>query len=111
MAKKDTNDSFLGVCPICRKKLKISNSNIVDRDNNANLYYVECKNCDSSVMLAVFPMKDGIVTTMGILTDISHEDLNLIKNSEPVTTDNVLALYDYIKSNKVNKKHETKRKN
>ena len=112
MAKQDTKNSFLGVCPICRKKLKTSNSNIVNKSNLANLYCVECTECYSSVMLAVFTGKDGVITTMGILTDVQKKDMNLVKDSEKVTTDSVLALYDYINkdNNSNSKKYETKSK-
>jgi|GEM_PF-2958312 len=110
MAKQDTKKSFLGVCPICRKKLQTKNSNIVNRSNSISLYCVECESCSSSVMLAVFSTKDGIITTMGILTDIQKKDTELIKSSEKITTDNVLALYDYINNNNnsSSKKYETK---
>ena len=101
MAKQNKEGSFLGMCPICRNKLKISNSSIVKKDNIATLYCVECKDCLSSVMITIFSSKDEIVTTMGILTDIQHKDMDLIKDPNPITVDNVLSLCNYIK------KHET----
>ncbi len=97
MAKENKKRSILGVCPICRNKLKISNSSIVKKDNIATLYCVECKDCQSSVMITIFSAEDEIITTMGILTDLQHKDMNLIKNSNPVTVDNVLNLCSYIK--------------
>ncbi len=108
MAKQNIKNSFLGMCPICRNKLKIGNSNIINKNDFADLYCVECNDCLSSVMLAVFSIKDGIVTTMGILTDIQKEEIGLIKNSEQITIDSILNLYDNINSNNSNKKYETK---
>jgi hypothetical protein len=105
MAKENKKGSILGICPICRNKLKISNSSIVKKDNIATLYCVECKDCLSSVMITIFLSKDEIVTTMGILTDLQHKDMDLIKDSNPVTVDNVLNLCSYIK------KYETTNKN
>ncbi|MEK7453057.1 MAG: hypothetical protein AAB614_02370 [Patescibacteria group bacterium] len=105
MAKKDTKNSFLSVCPICRNKLKINDSNAINNRDFSYLYCVECRVCLSFIMLAVFPMKDGVVTTMGMLTDLQKKDIDLIKDSEFITEDNVLALYDYINnSSNSNKK-------
>jgi len=105
MAKQSIKDSFLGICPICRSKLKTENSKVIKSDSLIKLYHIECGGCNSSVLLAVFPVKDGVLTTMGMLTDIQKKDINLIKKSETITTDSVLALYDYInKKNEVNSK-------
>ncbi|MBI3671486.1 hypothetical protein HY249_01690 [Candidatus Azambacteria bacterium] len=110
MAKNDIKNSFLGVCPICRNKLNIKNSNVVNKQNFAYLYCVECKSCSSSVLLAIFPMKDGVVTTMGILTDIQRKEMDLVKKENFITENDVLDLYNYVNSSNSNKKHETKRK-
>jgi len=106
MAKEnDKKGSILGICPICRNKLKISNSSIVKKDNIATLYCVECKDCLSSVMITIFSSKDEMVTTMGILTDLQHKDMGLVKDSKSISVDNVLNLCSYIK------KYETTNKN
>ncbi len=113
MAKQNTKKSFLGVCPVCRKKLQTENSNIINKSNFTNLYCVECKSCFSSVMLAVFSTKDGIITTMGILTDIQKKDTKLIQDSDKVIADDALTLYNYINSNNnsKSKKYEITSKN
>jgi len=105
MTKQNKDGSFLGMCPICRNKLKISNSSIVKKDNIATLYCVECKDCLSTVMITVFSSKeDGVVTTMGILTDLQHKDMDLIKDPNPITVDNVLSLCSYIKKDETTSK-------
>lgn len=101
MAKQMIKSSFLGTCPVCRNKFKSADAKIVSKNESASLYCVKCKECLSSATIAVFPADNGIITTMGILSDIQPQDMNLIEEKEAVSVDSVLSTYNYLKIKKV----------
>lgn len=89
-------NSFLGLCPICRNKFRSVDADMVNKNESVFLYCVKCRECLSSAMIAVFSMNDGVVTTMGILSDIQAKDAHLIEEKEAVSVDNVLLTYNYL---------------
>ncbi len=56
----------------------------------------ECGKCKSSVILFVTGKVRGIVTTVGMLTDLTHEDLALLKLRAPLTADDVLEVHRHL---------------
>ncbi len=114
MSKQNNKKSFLGACPICREELKFNNAVLISKKKAMSLFCVECEKCLSSVILTIFSSeKEGILTTMGILSDFKKEDISLLKNPGKIVEDDVLSFYEYLNTSKdkKTKKYETKSKN
>lgn len=61
------------------------------------LVHVDCAYCVSSVILAVSAAGMGLITTVGMLTDLTKEDAIHFKNTAPVSADDVLEIHNYFK--------------
>ncbi|OGD32216.1 hypothetical protein A3C91_02855 [Candidatus Azambacteria bacterium RIFCSPHIGHO2_02_FULL_52_12] len=96
MAKKATKTIFLGLCPICRKKLHEKNLAIIDKSNVTTLCCVKCLSCESSVLFTVASQEHNMVTTVGILTDVQAQDIAMLKNGAKVDYDDVLAMHVFL---------------
>ena len=89
---------FLGNCPICNKKFSASRASEIDKIDAVYTLYVECQKCGSSVVLGVMKDMPGVVTTIGMLTDMKREDVDRIGSLPPITHDDVLKIHKYFKN-------------
>lgn len=60
--------------------------------------YVECTKCKSSVVLGVMKHIPGLVTTVGMLTDMKREDIDRFRNLPPLTSDDVLEVHRHLEN-------------
>lgn len=70
-------------------------------------FYIDCGRCSSSVIVTVFFPLSGLVTTVGMLTDLSREDLKKIGKLSPLSADEVLDMHVYLES--LGQKNQSKR--
>jgi len=97
MRRQSTLDyKFLGNCPICSNKFNGSYASQIEKVDSVQTIYVECKKCGSSVVLGVVKNMPGLVTTIGMLTDMKQEDIKRIRNLPPITPDDVLEIHKHL---------------
>lgn len=87
---------FLGSCPICNKRFASSDASPLEGEEDMRILYVECKSCASSVVLGVVKNIPGLVTTVGMLTDMKREDIDRMRSLSPLTADDVLEMHAYL---------------
>lgn len=91
---------FLGNCPICNKKYNSENASVLERNTELMSFYIDCDFCSSSVIVAVFLPLSGIITTAGMLTDLSRDDIKKLTKFSPLTYDDVLDMHMYMETKK-----------
>lgn len=96
--KKLKNAFIFGLCPICRSELKEENARVVGKKDATTQYCVGCACCSSSLLFTVSFLNSNVTATIGILTDAQKDDLELIKNSAQVSTDDVLEIHKYLEN-------------
>lgn len=87
---------FLGSCPICNKRFAAANAMSLEQKSGMQTFYVECAKCASSVVLGVVKNIPGVVTTIGMLTDMKHSDIDRMKDLPPLTWDDVLEMHTFL---------------
>ena len=87
---------FLGNCPICNTKFRPHKASSIDKMGNTEIVYAECPKCASSVILGISKNAPGLVTTVGMLTDMNREDIDRIRDLPPLTADDVLEVHKYL---------------
>jgi hypothetical protein len=93
--KKSPDYKFLGNCPICSKKFKAEAASTLDKVYDMRTVYVECVGCKSSVILGIVRNVPGVVTTVGMLTDMNKSDIRRSANLSPISADDVLEVHQY----------------
>lgn len=92
--------SHLLRCPVCGYRFSMEQTKIIDSkdDKNASanlLIHTDCDRCKSSVVFSI--AVDGPeVFTVGVVTDLTSSDTTKFKNSEPLTSDDVLAAHQFL---------------
>ena len=84
---------FLGSCPVCASSYDRNKTSIVDKFQENITLHIECARWGSSVLVSINAGLRGLVTTVGMPTDLSKSDLKRLKKATKVTTDEVLELH------------------
>jgi hypothetical protein len=95
---KKNKESLLYVpesCPVCAKRYNGSKVNILKNDLSEMMVHITCENCLSSIISNI-SFNNVRIMAVGILTDLTKEDLHLIKNKKYITSDDVIDLHEYI---------------
>jgi hypothetical protein len=91
--KKRGQQFFIGHCPMCGLSYGSSSVEIIRKSENATIVHAECDDCRSAAILTVFAGLLGMVTTMGMLTDMTREDVERFWNAREITGDDVLRAH------------------
>lgn len=87
---------FLGHCPVCSRKYAAQEAEVLRRSETMLVVHVECTDCGSTVLAAIVTGVMGIVTTIGMLTDLSRQDIDRFWNARVLTSDDVLKAHTYL---------------
>ncbi|HOY56130.1 MAG TPA: hypothetical protein PLH37_01780 [bacterium] len=96
MLKKNITEyalKLIKICPVCGMNYKIENINAVEENAEDFLVCFSCSACQSSLLSRVMSMPFGLVGS-AILTDLKVEEIDKFKDSEPVTANDVLNIYE-----------------
>lgn len=96
MRTNSSNLKFLGSCPVCSEPYAEKRTAVIDEGKETITLHIDCAKCQSSILLAVNPGLKGLVTTVGIPTDITKNDLAKIKKVSRITSDDVLELHSFL---------------
>ncbi len=84
------NLKFISPCPICKTQFDEGNIAVLKNDNQASLLHIDCLGCKSSLIITLIKSKIGIVTNIGVLTDLGKNDFRRLNNLPAITIDEVL---------------------
>lgn len=98
MRKSDSEFKYLGNCPMCISKFEPRMATIISRNLNMAHIYAQCTKCKSSVSVIVKKNAVGFVTTVGMLTDMTKDDLQRLKIIKPLSADDVIEIHKILES-------------
>lgn len=79
-------------CPLCEHGYEPYQARIVRNHDDMQLWYVVCTNCLHGIMLMVTLTEYG-VNSVGIVTDMTGDDLVRFEQQSSITSDDCLALH------------------
>jgi len=91
------NSSFITHCPVCNFRFDPIEAKIIQEGQKAHLVYIKCQHCKSAVLALIIANNLGI-SSVGLVTDLSIEDVLRFKNAKAVTPDDVIELHQFINS-------------
>lgn len=87
---------IISQCPVCNTKFTPTQSRLLADRPDLHLIYLHCKKCLNSVVATIRFDPHGI-TSIGMVTDLSYEDVLRIKDGEPVNIDDVLEAHEMLR--------------
>src|SRR3990167_4098474 len=89
------NLKLVSYCPLCENKHNATEAKILDENEGAKLVHIKCKKCYTSVVAIVFQNALGM-SSVGVITDLTSEDVMKFRENEDITSDDVLALHEML---------------
>lgn len=90
------NLKHLVKCPVCEKKYQHNRTIIVEDNGDKTIFHLTCQNCQASTLVFVSRNQMGVVS-LGMATDLSTEDVKDFFGKEPISADQVMDVYEFLK--------------
>lgn len=88
---------LINKCPLCSEQYQPFQASIVEEKEDAQLVHIECRKCQSSIVALIVNGQLGL-TSVGLITDLSSEDVENFKDAQPLTEDDVFEAYQQLQS-------------
>lgn len=83
---------LISYCPLCNMQYNPLSAKILDERDDAHLVHVECRKCGSLIVALVLTGGIGI-SSVGLVTDLTSDDVLKFKDVEDVQLDDVIELH------------------
>ena len=91
------NLKFISPCPVCKARFNAEKIAVLKNDGQTSLLHIDCGSCESSLIITLIKSNIGIVTNIGILTDLEKNDFRRLNDLPVITVDEIL---EFQKNNK-----------
>lgn len=89
------NLKLISYCPLCNAHYNPSQANVLEEQDSAHLIHVSCSRCSSSIVAVIITSGIGI-SSVGLITDLTGQDVIRFKSSSKVNEDDVIEAYKTI---------------
>lgn len=86
---------LISYCPLCNTQYNPLTAKILEEREDAHLVHIECRHCNSSIVALILTGGIGI-SSVGLVTDLTSEDVLRFKNAEDISSDDVLILHQLL---------------
>lgn len=84
-------------CPVCQTEHNPLETAVLDEAGGSHLIYIKCRLCHSGVVVSLTPTSFGL-TSIGLVTDLSGNEIMRFKDAGRVTASDVLSIDEYFQA-------------
>ncbi|MFH1405513.1 MAG: hypothetical protein ABIH21_05495 [Patescibacteria group bacterium] len=81
-------------CPLCESKYKPMSARVVREQGQTHLMHMTCNKCKNSILAVVLVNQIG-ASSVGIVTDLSYDDVLNFETRQRIVTDDVINVHAY----------------
>ena len=85
--------SILSPCPLCHTRYQSQEAVVLEERGDSRLVYVRCQSCGSSIVAAIL-LNDTGASSMGLVTDLTGEEVLKFRRDDNITVDDALAVHE-----------------
>ncbi|MFA6197670.1 MAG: hypothetical protein WC734_00750 [Patescibacteria group bacterium] len=93
------NLKLITYCPLCNAHFSFSAAKVLEEREDAHLVHIQCQKCSSFIVALILTNAMGI-STVGLITDLTSDDVSKFTNSSRLTVNDVIDLYQVTQSGK-----------
>lgn len=86
---------LISYCPLCESSYNPLRAKVLEEREDAHLLHIQCSSCGSSVVALLFTSNSG-PTSIGLVTDLTSDEVLRFKDQARVSTDEVLTLHQFL---------------
>jgi len=94
------NPTLITHCPICSLRYDPLEAKILEGGENAHLVHIKCRRCQSAILVLIVVDSLGI-SSIGLITDLSGDDILKFKTVKPISYDDVIETHQFLNKKKV----------
>lgn len=79
-------------CPVCHTNTLPLEVKVINQTTEAELVHVTCNSCQGALVALIFST-GAMVSSVGLITDLSPEDVAAIQHTEMLTEEDILDLH------------------
>lgn len=87
--------SLVTHCPVCNLRYDPVEARVLEESDNAHLFYIRCRHCQAAVLAVVTVSSSGI-SSVGLVTDLTSDDVIRFKSAKPITCDDVIEVHEQL---------------
>ncbi|OGY52227.1 MAG: hypothetical protein A2951_01155 [Candidatus Buchananbacteria bacterium RIFCSPLOWO2_01_FULL_56_15] len=91
----DENLKIVSHCPVCGSSYSPLEARVLAEKSDAHLVHIRCRTCQTAVLAVIMSSSIG-VSSIGLITDLSSDDVLKFQDAAPVTTDDVIELHQLL---------------
>jgi hypothetical protein len=84
-------------CPLCDSPFENLDTRILGEDNETRLLHIRCQKC-SNAILALILISQGGISSVGLVTDLSYEDVLRFHKRQKITTNDVSDVHQALEA-------------
>lgn len=83
---------LVSYCPLCHMHYSIREARVIEENEDTHLMHMVCRKCSSSILILTLTGELG-VSSVGLITDLTGDDVLRFKSATDVSDDDVLATH------------------
>ncbi len=88
---EEASNQFVSRCPLCNAGYRMEDAYQLESTDDASMIYIECSRCKSSIV-AVVAMSGVGVVSLGMVTDMTREDVERFRASPSMNSNELLEM-------------------
>lgn len=94
------NPTLITHCPICNLRYDSLEARVLEEGDSSHLVYIKCHHCQSAILALILANNLGI-SSVGLITDLSADDVLKFRSATPVSYDDVIEVHQFLNKEKV----------
>ena len=99
LLNNEENQTFITYCPVCNLRYDPLEAKVLQEGKNSHLLHIKCRHCKSSILALIVSNNLGL-NSIGLITDLSSDDVVKFKKDKVITHDDIIELHQSISKEK-----------
>lgn len=87
---------LMNQCPVCKGAYRADQKNILEERNSAHLVHITCQHCSNAIVAVIITTPMGL-SSVGMLTDLTAEDVSRLSHRGSWSEDELFACHVLLK--------------
>lgn len=83
-------------CPLCSTHYNFLEAKVLEARGDSHLLYLQCAKCFAAIVVLILMGELGM-SSIGLVTDLTSDDVLRFKASESLTSDDILSLHNTLR--------------
>ena len=88
----DEGVKLISYCPLCEMSYNPTEAKVLGEKEDSHLLHIQCGNCSNAIIALVLISSVG-VSSVGMVTDLAHDEVARFKNAPAISTDDVIETH------------------